>query len=106
MSYTIIPQVSKKHGVSQVSGSLQTPKGNILINWDTIKGTYVITTPILAKVKIGVPLEEPLEGGCGLEQIIWSDGRVVWENGKVADFSHPFVMVFPLLFFPLPSSLF
>jgi len=88
-----LPQVSLQHGVSQVTGSLQTPIGKISLIWDAVKGSYVITAPDLATLKVAVPLEDPLNSRCALEKIIKSDGSVVWESGKVADKSMPFLEV-------------
>ena len=97
LSYTILPQVSLQHDVTQVSGSLQTPIGKITVTWDAVKGSYVITTPDLVTIKVGVPLEDPLNGGCTLEVIKKEDGGVVWAGGKVADQTMSFIEVYSFL---------
>jgi hypothetical protein len=80
--------------VSQVTGSLQTPIGKISVLWEALKGSYIISVPVLATVKIGVNLEDPANSGCGLERVMSGDGRILWELGKVAYPSMLFVEVF------------
>eukprot|EP00026_Physarum_polycephalum_P002832 Phypoly_transcript_02841.p1 GENE.Phypoly_transcript_02841~~Phypoly_transcript_02841.p1 ORF type:complete len:845 (+),score=100.18 Phypoly_transcript_02841:109-2643(+) len=103
-SYTIIPQVSLQHGVTQISGSLHTPLGKISVTWDAIKGAYAITTPKQAKIKLGIPARDPAHEGCSLERVADEFGQIAWENHKEDTGDYIFLTNFGTEYFEYHTS--